>query len=177
MFRISINEYTLAVSDDYPNIYNEYHKRARLVEILGSYEAEGAVCFVSLSKDSDWPFLVVVQKYSPEPESGFDPGVMFIPETHFVFIGAGKRLLAYTWDPPEKVWEEHVMGGFWGWRRYQQFVIMSSEIELAVWDIHGRKYWSSHVEPPWYYTVDGDTMNLDVMGKKTSFSLQHGPVR
>lgn len=175
MFRITIGEYTLTVADDYPSIYNEYHKQAKLIEILESSDAEGTICFVSVAKGLNQPFLVVVQKYSPGQENGFQPGILLIPETRLLFIGAGERLLAYTWDPPKRLWEKSVIVGFWGWERYHQFVIMSAELELAVWDIYGKKRWSTFVEPPWDYKIDGETIHLEVMGKQSIFSLQHGP--
>ncbi len=171
MFRITLDEYTITLSEDYPGMYHEYHKHAKLADVVDSSDAEGSLFYFSLAKGDDWPFLIVVQKCNPGPESGFYPGALLVPETHYVFIGAGKRLLAYTWDPPKKVLTETLSVGFLGWSRYGQFVIMSSELELAVWNINGEKLWSTFVEPPWNYTIENDELHLDVMGKETTFSL------
>jgi hypothetical protein len=174
MFRITLGEYTIALSDNYPALYSEYHKHAKLADVLDGSDAEGSLFYVSLAKGADWPFLLVVQKYSPGPKSGFYPGVLLVPETRHVFIGAGKRLLVYSWDPPQKVPTETISVGFLGWERHGQFVIMSSELELAVWNISGEKLWSTFVEPPWDYTIENDRLHLNVMGKKSSFSLGEG---
>jgi hypothetical protein len=52
---------------------------------------------------------------------------------------------------------------------------MSAEQELAAWDIAGRKLWSTFVEPPWSYEVNGDHVALDVVGRKPDFFAAIGP--
>jgi hypothetical protein len=52
---------------------------------------------------------------------------------------------------------------------------MSAELEFAAWDINGRKLWSTFVEPPWSYEIRGDQVELDVMGRKSTFVLAIGP--
>lgn len=176
MFFVTVNDYTLGVSDNFPSIYDEYQKRAKLVELMSNDDTNAeSLCYLSVAKGADWPFLMVVQRYFPGPESGFHPGILLIPETPLLLIGAGKRLSAYTWDPPEKLWEESVMGGFWGWERYKHLIILSAEIEMAAWDISGKKLWTAPVEPPWDYSIEGDTIHLNVMGQLSVFSLEHGP--
>jgi hypothetical protein len=54
-------------------------------------------------------------------------------------------------------------------------VVVSAELELAAWDVSGRKLWSTFVEPPWEYDVDADIVRLDVMGRRTQFPLVGGP--
>ena len=51
----------------------------------------------------------------------------------------------------KKRWEDEADTGFWNWERHGEFVIMSAELELAVWDIHGQKKWTTFVEPSWNY--------------------------
>jgi len=54
-------------------------------------------------------------------------------------------------------------------------VVMSAELELAAWDLAGRKLWTTFVEPPWQYTVEDGSIHLDVMGTKSQFDLERGP--
>ena len=54
---------------------------------------------------------------------------------------------------------------------------MSAELEPAAGDLSGGKLWSTFVEPPWDYEVWDTQLELDVMGKKSSFSARIGPVR
>jgi hypothetical protein len=52
---------------------------------------------------------------------------------------------------------------------------MSAELELVAFDLRAKKLWTTFVEPPWTYSVEGDAVHLDVMGKKSVFSIQRGP--
>lgn len=175
---MTFGEYCFSIADNYPSLYQKYCKHAILAEFFqGEDTSNSSLTIILVAKGDNWPFLVVAQEYSPESASGFYPGIIFIPETQLLFIGAGERLLAYVLDfaTPKKVLEESILGGFWGWRLYGEYILMSSELELVAWDIYGKKRWSCFVEPPWSYAIENDLILLDVMGKKTSFSLHDGP--
>ena len=131
--------------------------------------------FLAVGIVRDWPFLVVVQQYNPSSSAGIRPGVVIVLETSILMIGAGERLLAYDLDAPRRLWQDKAELGFWGWERHGQLVVMSAELELAAWDVHGNKKWSTYVEPPWTYPVERREVRLDVMGVKTSFPLEVGP--
>ena len=71
---------------------------------------------------------------------------------------------------------EHLPGGFWQWERSQERVILSSENELAVWDIHGQKRWDFALEPPWQYTVEYDTIHVYMGYKQIALHCERGIV-
>jgi hypothetical protein len=176
MFKVTVGVYNLlCMSQGLPTIYAEYVKHARLADEINFGEAGGDICFLAVGKGSEWPFLVVAQIYSPSADGGFHPGVLLVPEARTLFVGAGERLLAYELDSPRRLWEDAAEVGFWGWTRHDDVVLMSAELELAAWGIHGRKLWSTFVEPPWGYEVVGGRVELNVMGKKSSFPLSAGP--
>ena len=178
MYQINIDEYVLHLTNAFPEIYYAYHKNALFVDNMFHEDDEGEVLYVALAKGSDWPFLITIQKYQPGPAVGFHPGILLIPETQLLLIGAGTRLLAYTWSTPKKLWEEYLLSGFWSWRHYQDIVLMASETELAAWDIYGNKLWNTAVEPPWTYSVENDDiLHLHVMDVEQSFSLRTGPMK
>jgi hypothetical protein len=52
---------------------------------------------------------------------------------------------------------------------------MEAELELAVWNLEGKKLWATFVEPPYAYHVAGTTIVVDVMGAQASFSIYDGP--
>jgi len=52
---------------------------------------------------------------------------------------------------------------------------MAAELEFAAWDAHARKLWTTFVEPPWSYDVADGSVELDVMGTKSKFSITSGP--
>jgi len=176
MFEIAFNEFTVwCHPEGLPNSYSEYQKRSALSEEFDlESRDDGKLFFIGVRAEGDWPFLTVAQKYSPA-WAGFYPGVLVVPETSLLFIGAGERLLAYKLWEPKRLWEDFAQTGFWNWRRHGDVVLMAAELEFAAWSVEGVKLWSTYVEPPWTYEVHGEFVALDVMGKKTEFSVQHGP--
>jgi hypothetical protein len=135
----------------------------------------GDAFFVAIGVASEWPSLVVTQRFSPCQE-GFDPGIAFVPTTRTLFMGAGTRLLAYRLDdPPFQLWEDAAAVGFWHWSVHAEAVLMAAELELAAWDPSGVKLWSCKVEPPWDYNVIDGRVRLDVMGAVREFNIVTGP--
>lgn len=177
MFKIGIDQYSLLVHrGPLPSLYDAYRKRAALSEEFALHQPDGETCLVAVGPANDLPSLVVAQRFEP-CAAGFDPGVLLVSETRTLFIGAGVRLLAYTLDGPRRLWEDDADTGFWCWNRHGDHVVMSAELELAAWDLAGRKLWTTFVEPPWTYRVIGEEVHLDVMGRLSQFDLHRGPIR
>jgi hypothetical protein len=170
-------EYTVSGTlHELPVTYSTLVERARLHDDLGVAGKSGTVLVVAAgSAFANWPELIVSQRFDPGPVSGFQPGVLLVPERHLLLIGAGIRLLAYDLRGPRRLWEDEADTGFWGWKRHGDVIVMAAELELAAWDLEGRKLWSTFVEPPWVYEVRGTRLHLDVMGKKSDFALEAGP--
>jgi hypothetical protein len=175
MFQVSIGPYSLRVSyDQLPPTYAEATRRAKLVDELDLASSDGTLCCVEVGDGNAWPFLIVAQRYAPSANCFF-PGVLIVTETARMFVGAGERLLAYDLATRERLWEDSADTGFWSWARHEDVVVMSAELEIAGWDLHGRKLWSRFVEPPWDYAVVDDVVHLDIMGAKSEFDLRSGP--
>lgn len=176
MFTITVADYAITVQQGtLPAIYGDYKKHAKICDefTLRPHEA-GELCFISVSAAHHWPALVVAQRFELAA-AGFDPACLLVPETHTLFIGAGRRLLAYQLDSPKRLWEEAVDSGFWEWTRHGDAVLMSGELELAAWDIRGKKLWSMPLQPAWEYYVADGKVHLDVMGRRTVFGIEQGP--
>jgi len=175
MFEVGIGEYSLTVHrGPLPSIYGSYRQHAALAEEFGLDQPEGEACFVAVQSSGDWPSLLVALRFEPYVE-GFHPGVLLVPETKVLFIGAGERILAYGLAGPSRLWEDTADTGFWGWKRHGDVVLMSAELELAAWDTSAKKLWTMFVEPPWSYEVVGQQVHLDVMGKNAVFPIHDGP--
>ena len=182
MIQVNIADYIVQVGESMPERDDPDCARAALVERFGSeWESEQRYhgfhgwhdLHVEVRWASPWPFLCVGQQY--ERKGGGYPGVLLVPETAVLFIGAGERLLAYDLRGPTRLWEDQADAGFHGWQRHEDLVVMSAELELAAWDLGGVKRWSAFVEPPWGYHVESGTVHLDVMGTVSSFPLWVGP--
>lgn len=167
----------LACPSGLPDIYDAYREQARLAEEIELSSPDDTVCFFAIGEQhADWPALVVAQGYAPA--YCFFPGILVVPETHTVFIGARERLLAYTLQPePRRLWTDKADMGFWSWSRHGDVVLMSAELELAAWTTAGDKLWTTFVEPPWGFDVKDGRVLLDVMGVTSSFPIETGPER
>ena len=119
--------------------------------------------------------ILLIAMSCPSAEAAFYPSALFVEETNVLFYGAGERVLAYALDPLMQLWVDSTDCGVWGWSRRGDVVLMSAVLELVAFDIRAKKLWSAFVEPPWTYEVDGDAVHLDVMGKKSVFSIHRGP--
>ncbi len=178
MFRMRIGQYTISMqSNGLPSLFEEYSKSACIVEHVKSSDSFCAPYFLSVQKNNQQPLIVITQISNLVSYACFHPGIILVPETNILFFGAGECLLAYDLTEPKRIWEDTADTGLWGWDRYGDIVIMSAELECAAWDIKGKKLWTTFVEPPWSYSFSGDTLWLDVMGKKTSFPLKEGPIK
>jgi hypothetical protein len=173
---VAVDGWLLAVRHGLPETYGRYRQKAGLLEEFDLASDEGDCFFLQVTGDDEpWPRLVVAQRYSPAGY-GFDPGVAFVPETAVLFVGAGTRLLAYALrGRPRRLWEDAADMGFWHWSVHRPAVLMAAELELAAWTRDGRKLWTTFAEPPWSYRVAGESVQLDVMGKKTAFPVSTGP--
>ncbi|MEF2277209.1 hypothetical protein V3W47_02795 [Deinococcus sp. YIM 134068] len=118
--------------------------------------------------------LVVLQRFESH-EGVFGPGLLLVPEADMLFIGAGTRLLAYNLNGPTRLWEEFTEVGFSFWDRVGGVVLMSAELEFTAWTTRGDKLWTTFVEPPWSYRIEGDFLELDVMGRVSRFPVLTGP--
>ena len=174
MFSIVVGEYSLICHDrGLPPLFEVFVRHARLVDEFDNDLDQGEKCVLAIKRGLGWPFLVVTQRC--KLPGIFDPSALLVPDTNVIFLGVGERLLAYELDGPTRLWEDATDCGVLGWARHGDCVVMSAELELAVWDIHGQKRWTTFVEPPWEYTVVEGTVHLDVMGRLTSFPLDTGP--
>jgi hypothetical protein len=156
-----------------PSLFDAYVERASLVDQFAV--GEPGLCCVTVRRAAEpWPFLVVAQSLSPAG-AGFEPGILLALESGVLFVGAGERLLAYDLGRPRRLWIDSAEVGFWGWAQHRDVVVMSAELELAAWTTAGEKLWTTFVEPPWEYRVEGEVVNLDVMGSVRRFSIRTGP--
>lgn len=162
-----------------PIAYEYFLDSAKLSEQIG-VKGDGYLWFCAVGfKETQWPQLVVAQRYEPGPEGGFGTGILVVPETSLVFLGAGERLLCYSMEvpsEPRRLWEDVAEIGFWRWTRAGDTILMCAELELVAFTIDGAKLWTMVVEPPWSVEVDGlGEAAVDVMGRISRFPVRFGP--
>ncbi len=177
MYTVTVGPYVIACQSveirEPPTLYEWARPRAELAEEIDLRRPDGGFCYLVAGRSIDHPTLALELRYEPSWE--FYPGVLVVPETDVLFVGAGERLLAYDLAQPARLWEDVADTGFWRWTRHGDVVVMSAELELAAWSLEGAKLWTRFVEPPWSYEVTDDVLELDIMGVKSEFSLRRGP--
>jgi hypothetical protein len=174
---LTIAEYQVRTGRSYPPASLAlYRKKASFRDSFAVDEHEAEYFFVGVTPNGKtWPTLVVEQRFHSHQHI-FNPGVLLVPATKTLFVGAGTRLLAYSLHPdPHRLWECETEFGFIGWQVFESVVLMSAELEFAAWSNAGVKPWSTFVEPPWSFTVQAGEVELEVMGKYTTFNLSSGP--
>jgi hypothetical protein len=178
MLQATFGDFIVSMKEEVPD---HYDKHAILVEEFGLEHMDSSAFYFEVQR-GDWPMLCVAQRYSPNHWAGSYPGVLLLPDTGILFVGAGERLLAYDLKHPKRLWEDmrEAGFGFHRWRRHGDVVVMSAELGLAAWDTQGVKLWSApedgvFIEPPWEYRVESGIVTLDVMGAIYTFPLQTGP--
>jgi hypothetical protein len=175
---IGVDRFVILVASRPPE--RPYRAHARLVEEFTTDDDRtvAGYCFIAVgTRAGGWPQLVVSLRYSPAGY-GFAPGVLLVPETGRLFIGAGARLLGYRVDEAgtwQRSFVDEAEVGFLYWQQHGDVVLMAAELELAAWTTTGEKLWRTFVEPPWSYELAGDEVHLDVMGARTSFPKRTGP--
>lgn len=178
--RVQIGEYLVqSWPGRFPAHLDQLRRLADLADEFGpgarqADDDESPLCITVSPQFQIWPTLLVTQQVSLDV-AGFDAGVLIVPETGLVLIGAGERLLAYDLNRAERLWENHTEVGFWWWDRQGDMVLMAAELEFAAWDLHGQKLWSAWAEPPWSYSVQNGVIQLDVMDNLSSFPVSTGP--
>ncbi|MEL6839768.1 MAG: hypothetical protein AAFP85_10775 [Pseudomonadota bacterium] len=177
MLSIMVDDWELRIQDgDLPSIFTAYLDHADYVDKIDLDNPEGRFLFfgaLNRGQEDGWPSIISAQKYRDERRT-FTPGFLVVPNTSLVFVGAGERLLCYDVQNKTRLWEDETTFGFWAWRRFDRYVLMSAEIEFGVWDQHGKKLWTVFVETPWGYEVKNDYVELNVMGTRTIYKLSDG---
>lgn len=159
MFQLSLGDYEVRCRHaGVPDLLPQLAERAALYDRFDTPSPGDETCFFAVTRRGDrWPLLVVTQRYAPAGY-GFYPGALVVPETHRLFLGAGRRLLGYDLSRPARMWEDEADCGFWSWSRYGGVVLMMAELELAAWTVEGQKLWSRFADPPWEYRVEGSVV-------------------
>lgn len=117
------------------------------------------------------PRLLVVGRV----RASFAPGVHLVPETGTLFVGCAESLAVYDLEKAERTHLDLTPYAFVSWSRHDDVIVMCGELEVAAYDLTGKRLWAATIEPPWDFGVNGDTMFTIVMGHKTEFSLREGP--
>lgn len=176
MFAVPIGSYELlCTSGKEPDLFEMYIERTKLFEdINDSSDQYARTCFIAVYRHNQAQAALTL-KLTYEPAGGVYPSVLLVEETNVLFVGAGETLLAYQLNESTKLWHDTNDSGFHGWERHGNFVLMSAELEVAAWDIHGKKLWSMFAEPPYDFKVRDGIVYMNRMDEQLIFPIHKGP--
>ena len=122
--RLTIGDYSIHLADSIPASLPEYREHAGFVDEVNINGSEGDIFFLAVTVGGRWPRLVVAQR---QEIVGDLPGVLVVPETNILFVGAGTRVTVYDLENPRLVWEDYAIGGFSLWERHGDVVLARKE--------------------------------------------------
>ena len=110
MYTVTVGPYVIAFqsleTEEPPLRYEWARQHAELLEEFDLQRSDGDFCYLVAGRSIDHPTLVLAQRHDPPEDAGFYPGVLVVPETDVLFVGAGERLLAYDLARPARLWED-----------------------------------------------------------------------
>lgn len=127
-------------------ISNELHKEptefelwlehASFTDVKGLSNA-GSPIYIGVGNEGHWFETVIAFRTEQLDTSGFVPGILVVPETQTLFVGAGETIKIYDLSVKTLKLEKTTPFGFWGWSRHDDIIIMSAEIEFVVYSLEG----------------------------------------
>ena len=136
--------------------------------------------FVGVTVYRDDVAILRVNQFYEQMSESITPGVLIVPETDRLFIGAGSRMLAYDLTTRRRLWIEDAqeMMLFWGWLRRGQHVFAMGELELAVYGLDATPRFRIAADPPWPFEVSGAVLTVETDSETRGYSMADGtPVK
>jgi hypothetical protein len=169
--RIAVDRCRVRIFPGLDPVFHELASRALLADEIDIRSADGRTCSVIVHEGKR---VLLATAFRYELAGGLGPAAALIPEPARLFLGAGVELLCYDLAGPSRLWRDQAEYGIHGWEVIDSVVLMSAELELAAWDTSGQKLWTTFVEPPWSYSIEGERIRLDVMGEISQIGLRSG---
>ncbi len=174
MIQFQFDKYKIAVEiGKEPIDYNYWIKYASFIDIEEQTKDKTPI-YIGIGEHQDWYKTIVSFSSDPIDYGGFNPGLILVPETDILFIGAGTNVRIYDLKHQLKLFVKELHCGFLGWKRYDDFIIMQEELEFGIYSLTGQEIWSTEVEPPWTFSIEIDTVKLNVMNEISFRDLKTG---
>ncbi len=171
MFYNTTGKYIIGVSHkEIPWNYSNYVKNCKKNFEYDLNLNSGEYIFLSIANSLEWPFFVLAIRYNP-CEGGFDPGIYLIEESERLFIGAGSTVLVFDIQSLTLITEEYFQEGFLRWKRYKDKVLMMAELDIACFDIYGKKIWERFIEPPYDIEFSEECVLVKMLDEEVSIKL------
>ena len=177
LIHFNFDKYRIAVqTGKEPDIYDMWLDHASFKDIDG-LAFEGTPIYIGVGQGDEWYDTIIAFRSDPIEYGGFDPGLLVVPETDTLFVGAGTIVRTYDLKDQRIRFEKELSCGFWGWSRHQDLILMQEELEFGIYTLDGQETWSTFVEPPWTFDIEGDHVKLNVMDEISYRDLKTGELK
>lgn len=177
MIEFNFDKYKIAVQTvKEPGIYDMWLDRASFKDIDG-LKNDGIPIYIGVGHGEEWYNTVIAFRSDPIEYGGFDPGILIVPETNTLFVGAGTIVRTYDLKNQKRKFEKKLSCGFWGWSRHHDLILMQEESEFGIYTLDGQEIWSTFVEPPWSFDIEDNRVKLDVMDEISYRDLKTGELK
>jgi hypothetical protein len=149
----------------------------QLVDRLPAGRYDTAVLRVSVTTPGGArPSLVTTVGYH-RLDGDFGAGAVLVPETRSLFVAGGGWACCYQHDGDHwsRQWAYEVELLVWGLVRDGDWIVLSAETELIIWDLEGRRRLAAAVEPAWSYEIDGTLVRVEVEGVARTIEIPSWP--
>jgi len=174
MLRVSAGQFTLSMGIDSPEWLLPTPIRASLNE---NWESGG------LDPNHRYDFTLMVQagtepvlflRHAGSRFNGW-PLVLLVLKTGVLFVSSQEEIGTFDLNQRTPVERRKLPCPLiWRLDQHGTAVVVQSEMELAVWDLNGKRIWETFADPPHKYSVDGNVLKLvDFRGTYT-FDLLTG---
>jgi hypothetical protein len=161
MIEFSVDNYNIIVFvGQTPDILNFYKKNAVFIDDK-DMQNEGTEVYIIISKGLLKPKTTIVAfKTEPIGYGGFKPGLHYEKVSQTLFIGAGTIIKTLRLTDNKIIFEKNSGMGFWGWIKYEDFILQQEEIDFGVFNLTGEQLWETFVSPPYDFEMKEDKITL-----------------
>jgi hypothetical protein len=161
MIEFSVDNYNIIVFvGQTPDILDFYKKNAVFIDDK-DMQNEGTEVYIIISKGLLKPKTTIVAfKTEPIGYGGFKPGLHYEKVSQTLFIGAGTIIKTLRLTDNKIIFEKNSGMGFWGWIKYEDFILQQEEIDFGVFNLTGEQLWETFVSPPYDFEMKEDKITL-----------------
>jgi len=177
MIGFSVDHYKIIVSvGQRPDILDFYKQYAVFVDDI-DLKNEGTEVYIIVSKGfTTQETAIIAFKTDPVGYAGFNPGLHYEKESQILFIGAGTVVKTLRLTDYKMIFEKNSGMGFWGWEKYEGYILQQEEIDFGVFSMTGEQLWETFVSPPYEFELIEDKIILKFDDVVETRLLQTGEI-
>lgn len=161
MNEFSVDNYNITIFVGQTPVILDYYKKYAVFIDDKDLKNEGTEVYIIISKGFLNPETIIIAfKTDPVGYAGFGPGLHYEKDSQILFIGAGTIIKTFRLTDNKLIFEKNHGMGFWGWTKYNDFVLQKEEIDFGVFNLGGEQLWQTFVSPPYDFELKENKVTL-----------------